>query len=251
MNVQFGALIIGDEILSGRRQDKHFPQLVAQLKARGLRLAWARYVADDRPALIAALRESFGTNQVVMSFGGIGATPDDHTRQAAAAALGVPLVLHPKAEAEIRARFNNQVTPHRLAMGTFPEGADIIPNPYNRIPGFAVKQHFFMPGFPEMAWPMLEWVLDTHFKHLHFKADFTEAAIMVWEASEGQLVDLMEQVTLQYPQVDIFSLPILRTEKSRAAIELGAKGPAEQVSLAMNAFREGIRARGIAWDEAR
>jgi len=101
--LRIGALIIGDEILSGKRQDKHLSHLIAALAARGLRLAWARYEGDDRARLAAVLRDSFAHGDVVFSFGGVGATPDDHTRQAAAAALGLPLVRHPEAVAAIEA----------------------------------------------------------------------------------------------------------------------------------------------------
>jgi uncharacterized protein involved in cysteine biosynthesis len=112
----FGALIIGDEIVRGKRKDKHFEKLAELLATRGLHLAWVQYIGDDRSRLVEALRRSFASDDVVFSFGGIGATPDDHTRQSAAAALGVELVLHPDAEREIRARMvemNYDVTPAR------------------------------------------------------------------------------------------------------------------------------------------
>ena len=96
-----GAIIIGDEILSGKRQDKHFAKVVDLLKARGMALDWAQYLGDDRTRLTAALAASFASGDIVFSFGGIGVTPDDHTRQAAAAALGTEIVLHPDAERPI------------------------------------------------------------------------------------------------------------------------------------------------------
>ena len=165
----FGALIIGDELLVGKREDKHLSFLIRALAKRGLRLWWGNYIGDDPARLTEALKRSFASSDVVFSFGGIGATPDDHTRQCAAGALGVPLKLHPEAEHEIRARFAGQspgqeITPQRLAMGEFPQGAKIIPNPVNRIPGFSVADHHFVPGFPQMAWPMVEWVLDTYYR---------------------------------------------------------------------------------------
>ena len=154
--MDIGAIIVGDEILSGRRQDKHLSKLIELLAVRGLRLSWARYVGDDGERLTRALSESFAGRDLVFSFGGIGATPDDRTRQSAAAALQVELALHADAEREIRAQFGSDVTPHRLQMGVFPVGSEIIPNPYNRIPGFSIANHFFVPGFPVMAWPMVE-----------------------------------------------------------------------------------------------
>ena len=92
-----GALIIGDEILTGKRADKHMPHVVQTLGARGVTLDYVQYLGDDRARLTAVLRDSLARDDVVFSFGGIGATPDDHTRQAAAAALGAPLALHPEA----------------------------------------------------------------------------------------------------------------------------------------------------------
>ncbi|MDE2565494.1 MAG: competence/damage-inducible protein A, partial [Burkholderiales bacterium] len=145
--MDIGLLIVGDEILSGKRQDKHLAKVLELLAARGLMLAWARYVGDDRPRITAALRDAFASGDLVFCCGGIGATPDDHTRQCAAAALGVPLALHPRARELIMARMRDvaaeQGLPyeperednrHRLNMGVFPEGAAIIENPYNKIP---------------------------------------------------------------------------------------------------------------------
>ncbi|THF61586.1 competence/damage-inducible protein A [Pseudothauera rhizosphaerae] len=244
----FGALIIGDEILSGRRSDKHLARLIELLGARGLRLAWARYAGDDRAALTETLRQTFATGDVVFSFGGIGATPDDHTRQSAAAALGIELALHPEAEAEIRARFGAEITPERLQMGVFPVGSAIIPNPYNRIPGFAIRGHWFTPGFPQMAWPMVEWVLDTHYAHLHHADDYVEQAITVWDAYEGQLIDLMQAITADFPDAALFSLPTLAGPGERRSLELGMKGPAARVAEAMARIEAELDRRGHPWE---
>src|SRR5690554_6317668 len=97
-------LIIGDEILSGRRQDKHFAKLVELLSRRGMQLTSAEIISDDRDAIAQTLERSFATKDIVFSCGGIGATPDDQTRQAAAQALGCDLVLHPEAERLIAER---------------------------------------------------------------------------------------------------------------------------------------------------
>ena len=144
--------------LSGRRTDKHLPKIIELLSARGLSLGWAEYIGDDRERITATLKRAFASGDIVFSTGGIGATPDDHTRQCAAAALGVPLELHPEAAELIRARIretarrqagrisNLPENLHRLNMGTFPKGASIIPNSYNRIPGFSVGDHPFRAG---------------------------------------------------------------------------------------------------------
>jgi molybdopterin-biosynthesis enzyme MoeA-like protein len=246
----FGAIIIGDEILSGRRTDKHLSKLVELLGARGLKLAWARYVGDEPVRLVETLRQSFATGDVVFSFGGIGATPDDRTRQSAAAALEVGLALHPQAEAIMREKFGAEINAHRLQMGVFPLGSEIIPNPFNQIPGFSIGNHFFVPGFPVMAWPMVEWVLDTRFPHLHHVEDYVEAAISVWDAYEGQLIDLMEAITAGYPEVTLFSLPtVAEAPGDRRSLELGVKGPAAGVVAAMARIKAEVDARGHTWQD--
>ena len=249
--MNFGALIIGDEILSGRRSDKHLSRLIELLAARGLKLAWARYAGDDPVRLCETLRQTFASGDVVFSFGGIGATPDDCTRAAAAAALGLELALHPAAEAEIRARFGDETTPERLQMGVYPVGSDIIPNGYNRIPGFSIRQHYFVPGFPVMAWPMVEWVLDTKYAHLHHAEDYVEQALTVWDVYEGQLIDLMREVSDDFPEATLFSLPTLAEEGRRRSLELGMKGPAAGVAAAMARIRETLSARGLEWQDKR
>ena len=187
--MNFGALILGDEILSGKRQDAHFARLAGLLDERGLRLSWVQYLGDNQARIAEALRRSFAAGDVVFSFGGIGNTPDDRTRQAAAEALGVDLVLHPEAEREIRARFGREITPQRLLLGVFPRGAEIIPNPFNRIPGFAIRQHYFLPGFPQMAHPMAVWALDTFYSHLfHRQPKVDRAYLLTTTRSEERRV---------------------------------------------------------------
>ena len=103
-HMRLGLYIIGDEILSGKRQDKHFPHVLELLKARRMRLDWAQYLGDDPVLLAATFQSSFSRGDVALSCGGIGATPDDHTRQSAARALGLPLELHPEARVLIQQR---------------------------------------------------------------------------------------------------------------------------------------------------
>lgn len=247
--MKFGAIIIGDEILSGKRQDKHLAKAIALLGGRGLELSWAKYLGDDPDLIAATLVRTFGSDDVVFSFGGIGATPDDHTRQSAARAAGVALKLHPEAEAEIRDRFRADpkgVTPQRLAMGEFPDGAAIIPNPYNRIPGFTYRRHHFLPGFPEMAWPMLEWVLDHCYAEVS-AVRAVEAAIIVREAGESQLIDLMNECLRVHPGVKVFSLPRVTPERY---IELGVRGDAAQVAAAIHLLKSGVSTLGFPWTPA-
>lgn len=261
--MQFGLIIIGDEILSGKRQDKHFAKVLELMSARGLSLSWVKYLGDDRPRLVDTLRASFYSGDVVFSCGGIGATPDDHTRQAAAAAVGVPLALHPEAERLITERTQEMAgegkakadmslpeNRQRLKMGEFPAGAEIIPNPYNKIPGFRLRHHWFVPGFPVMAWPMIEWVLDTHYRHLFHRAPLGERSFLVYDLAESTATPLMERIEHDFPAVKVFSLPSVGENGGRRHIELGVKGDPESLDAAYAVLREGARALGGDVDES-
>ncbi len=247
--MNFGAIIVGDEILSGKRVDQHFKTIVCLLAARGLRLSWAEYLGDERSRIAATLKRTFATGDVVFSFGGIGNTPDDHTRQAAAEALGVDLVLHPDAEREIRARFGDGVNDVRLLLGTFPRGVDIVPNPFNRIAGFCVRDHYFLPGFPQMAHPMAEWALDTFYSHLFNRNPTVDKAFLLTgpTAYESALLDLMEKIVADYPALRLFSLPSVGNDGVRRHLELGVEGEVALVDQAMEAIRQEVERRGIAW----
>jgi molybdopterin-biosynthesis enzyme MoeA-like protein len=241
-----GALIIGDEILTGKRQDKHLAHVIATLGARGVTLDYAQYLGDDRTRLTDVLRGSFARGDIVFSFGGIGATPDDHTRQAAAAALGVPLERHPEAVREIEARFGAEAYPHRVLMAEFPRGSRIIPNPYNRIAAFAIREHHFFPGFPEMAWPMLDWVLAQWLPDLAHERPI-ERGVVVYDAGESQLLPLMDAITARFPAVKLFSLPSFLPEGGRR-IELGVRGPSAEVERAFAELHAGVVKSGFRWE---
>jgi len=263
MTPTFGILVIGDEILSGKRSDKHVPRLIEILSARGLALAWAEYVGDERARITAALQRAFASSDVVFSCGGIGATPDDHTRQCAAAALGVPLALHPEAQALIvlrmqelacergevfeAGRADNQ---HRLNMGVFPQGARIIPNPYNKIPGFTCDgagggMVHFVPGFPVMAWPMMEWVLEHYYAGCFHRQPRQEHSVLLYGAIESVLTPLMERIEAEFTDIKVFSLPGIDHPVHGNYVELGVKGPAGQVPAAWAALLHGLEALGV------
>jgi molybdopterin-biosynthesis enzyme MoeA-like protein len=245
----FGLIIVGDEILSGKRQDKHLPKIIELLSARGIALDWAEYVGDSPARITATLKRAFASGDIVFSTGGIGATPDDHTRQCAAAALGAPLQLHPEAESLIRQRMqdlakeqgttyepNHPDNIHRLNMGVFPAGAQLIPNPYNKIPGFYVLGErggiYFVPGFPVMAWPMVEWVLDNLYPHLHRKSAYVEKSVIVFGAMEAALTPLMVRLEADFAGIKVFSLPSVDHPQYGRHIELGVKGAPDDVALA-------------------
>ncbi len=250
MNI--GLLIIGDEILSGKRQDSHLAKFIELLAERGMQLSWAQYLGDDRALLTARLRDAFASGDLVVSCGGIGATPDDHTRQSAAAALDRPLELHPEARDLIWQRIQQMaaeqgkvVTPEepdslrRFEMGVFPQGAGIIPNPYNKIPGFFVDNVHFVPGFPVMAHPMMAWVLD-RYPQLHRQQGVLERSLIVQGAMEASLTPLMERVEAAFAGIKVFSLPSVDHPQWGRCIELGVKGDADRLAEAYDALKLGV-----------
>jgi molybdopterin-biosynthesis enzyme MoeA-like protein len=262
----FGLIIVGDEILSGKRADKHMSKVIELLSARGLALSYAEYVGDSPERITRALARAFDSGDIVFSTGGIGATPDDHTRQCAAKALGQPLQLHPQAEALIRERMQDvareQGVPyepdradniHRLNMGVFPASAQLIPNPYNKIPGFSCVAPgrtlqtgavHFVPGFPVMAWPMVEWVLDTHYSHLFQKAAYLEKSIVIYGAMEAALTPIMERLEAGHPGIKVFSLPSVDHPVHGRHIELGVKGAPDDVNRAYPAMLQELHVFG-------
>ena len=289
--MNFGIIIIGDEILSGRREDKHLAKTIELFGARGLQLAYADYVGDSPERITATLRRAFASGDVVFSFGGIGATPDDHTRQCAAAALQRPLLLHPEARDLIRERMQDVAREkgqpyeperddnmHRLNMGVFPQGAHIIPNPYNKIPGFYVAgdaaqglkpgaepgaepgagdqvlqpSHavatpgavYFVPGFPVMAWPMVEWVLDRFYADQFRRDAWQENSVIVFGAMEASLTPLMERIE-QAHAVKVFSLPSVDHPEYGRHIDLGVKGAPGLVEPAFAELLAALKAMEI------
>ena len=244
----FGAIIIGDEILSGKRQDKHFVKVIEILAKRGLELSWCEYLGDDRARITAVLKRTFAGQDIVFSFGGIGATPDDHTRQSAAAALDVAMEIHPEAVKEIIARFGDAAYPHRVLMAEFPMGAAMVPNPFNRIAGFNVGRHYFLPGFPEMSWPMMESVLDTHYSQLFNTTPTVEEVIITEGAGEGDLIDAMNDIVTRYPELKLSSLPKLVVD-NRRIIEFSLKGNAARVSAAMAIMKQAVIRLGFRYNE--
>jgi molybdopterin-biosynthesis enzyme MoeA-like protein len=172
-------------------------------------------------------------------------------------ALGRELVLHPQARDLILERMRDiarergeRYEPdrpdnvHRLNMGVFPSGAEIISNPYNKIPGFSIGDVHFVPGFPVMAHPMIEALLDGRYRDLHGSQVLAERSVIVFGSMEATLTPLMEQVEREHPGVRVFSLPSVDHPQHGRHIELGVKGKAETVGSAYAALRSGLAALG-------
>jgi molybdopterin-biosynthesis enzyme MoeA-like protein len=248
----FGLIIIGDEILSGKRQDKHFAKVQEIMLARGLILSWVKYLGDDRQRCVDTLRGTFASDDVVFSCGGIGATPDDHTRQSAGLALNLPLALHEGAAKLIGERTSEMAAEgrgsadmtrpenlQRLKMGEFPVGASLIPNPTNKIPGFNLRHHWFVPGFPIMAWPMIEWVLDTHYSDCFHKTSLGDLSMIVYNLAEADATPLMEAIERKFSGIKVYSLPSMGEGGQRRHIELGVKGGEPLLTQAFDELKQG------------
>jgi len=238
---RFGLIVIGDEILAGRRRDRHFQGIGELLRLRGYQLHWLRILPDEPDFLVEEFRRSMAEGIPVFSCGGIGATPDDHTRACAAQAAGVPLVRHAGAVAEIEGQFGEEAYPQRIRMAELPQGSELIPNPYNRVPGFSIRRHYFMPGFPDMAHPMAQWVLEQHFPVLRQEM---QKSVWVKAVTETVLVGLMEDLTERFPEHKLFSLPRLGEVRR---VELGYRGD-EEIEVPFAALLEGLREGGFEFE---
>lgn len=244
----FGALLIGDELLTGKRTDKHLSKLIEMLHARGLELSWALTVGDDATRLTNALKLSLASADIVFSFGGIGATPDDRTRQCVAAAAGAPLEFNVEGRAVLEEIMGERVYPQRIHMIEWPVGAKMIPNPVNRVPGFSFREHHFVPGFPRMAWPMVAWVLDTYYIDLHRAEPIQEYVFEALNTPESDLIDEMNAVIQAHPDVRLSCLP---NADGRRVIEFGLRGAPVEAAAAYRQLIVTLQQRDVAINQLR
>lgn len=212
----FYAVIIGTEILNARREDKHFVFLRDLLNSYGHTLS-ATFIIKDDKQLITDTYELIkkDKNAVLFSFGGIGSTPDDLTRQIAADVFTCkPLIRNKKFENDIIERFQEEAYPHRINMADLPENANLIHNPINNMSAFELEhRYFFVPGFPEMSHPMLRGCVAQYFSDSTKKYRRTLYA----QTSENTLISLMEELP---EDMELSSLPII-----------GKDGPEVELSL--------------------
>ena len=246
--VNIGLIIIGDEILSGRRKDRHLDRAIEITHARGLKINWSTYMADAPELLTETFRRTLASDDIVLSFGGIGATPDDYTRESVADALGVETIIHPDARREIEDQFGKDAYPNRIKMGVFPRGSRVIPNSFNKIPGFSIGRHHFLPGFPSMAWSMMEWVLDSEYSEIHLSIRDIERSLLILDVPESNLIPLMDECLTMFPGCKVFSLPTI-TEDRKRRVELGVKGIPTLVDEAYDHLKGLVRSLNCQWSE--
>jgi len=240
----FGLIVVGNEILDGRRQDAHFAYTRDLLKRLDLVLAYSLFLPDDAGAIEDQLRWAMARSEPFFCCGGIGSTPDDLTRACAARTAGVDLEHHPEGVAILKERFGDDATPARLRMVEFPRGASLVPNPVNRVPGFHIRNGYFLPGFPEMAQPMMRWVLDQHYLAPGKRA---AATLVLHGVKEADLVDLMEAFVAEHEDVSFSSLPQFTDTGTR--ITLGLCGLEAAVQAGMADLTVRLQKAGIAYEE--
>jgi molybdenum cofactor synthesis domain-containing protein len=203
-------VIIGDEILSGRTQDKNVSQIALWLNIQGIRLREVRVVADDMDAIIEAVNILRARNDYLFTTGGIGPTHDDITVDAIAAALGVEVVIHPEASAALHAYYETRggINPGRLRMARVPDGADLIPNKMSGAPGIRHGNIFIMAGVPHITAGMLDALTGT----LEGGAPLLSEQIGCWVA-ESEVAKLLGDTEKQHEGCQIGSYPFFREGK--------------------------------------
>ena len=245
---KIGLIIIGDEILLGRRQDKHIPRAREFFGRLNVDICWIAVLGDDMELLEHHFRLVAERGDDCFSFGGIGATPDDLTRQAMARAHGLDIVRHPQAVALLERQFGKEAYPNRILMAELPEGAGLIPNSHNNIPGFYCGRIHCLPGFPEMAWPMVDWVVNNRYETDSRQAGASRTFI-VRGARESELVPLLTACQNRFPHLKFSSLPRF-SDGTSWQIELGVRGDGEEIDPGVAALLEGVRSLGFVVDPA-
>jgi len=225
---KFFALIIGTEILNRRRTDAHFDFVTKALADKGHKLTGS-FIIEDDPALIIQTIKFIASqeNPVLFSFGGIGSTPDDHTRKCAAIALrNGDFVVHEEAKRIIEEKLGDNAYPHPIKMAELPKGAKLLDNPVNKMPAFSLdERYFFMPGFPEMSHPMVTEILEKLIPHKKVMYRHTLTAL----CKENIFIEVMEKMP---KGVEFSSLPKLLEEGWSVSISVAS----EDETLAKEAF---------------
>jgi molybdenum cofactor synthesis domain-containing protein len=205
-----GLLIIGDEILSGRTQDRNIAQVAGWLNLQGIRLAEVRVVADDMEKIGEGVNALKARNDYLFTTGGIGPTHDDITVDAIAAALGVPVVVHPRARAILEGYYATRggLTEARLRMARVPDGAELIENRMSGAPGIRIGNIFILAGVPHIATLMLEALSG----QLEGGRPLLSRTIGCW-APESEVAELLRAAEAAHAGCQIGSYPFFKDGK--------------------------------------
>jgi molybdenum cofactor synthesis domain-containing protein len=203
-------VIIGDEILSGRTQDKNIAQVASWLNAQGIRLVEVRVVPDIEERIVEAVNILRERNDYLFTTGGIGPTHDDITVDSIAAALGVGVVHHPEAVDVLTRYYETRggVTEARLRMARVPEGADLIPNRMSGAPGIRIGNIFIMAGVPHITAGMLDALTGT----IEGGAPLVSVTLGAW-AAESEVADLLRAAEKAHEGAVVGSYPFFRDGK--------------------------------------
>ncbi|MDA0989474.1 MAG: molybdopterin-binding protein [Verrucomicrobia bacterium] len=238
----FGLIIVGGEILDGRREDKHVAVCRELLQARHVPLSYV-LILEDRPDQIEAqLHWAMAQPDPFFCCGGIGATPDDYTREAAARAAGTTVEPHAEAVAILQRRYQTEATPARLRLVAFPKTATLIPNPINECPGFSIKNGHFLPGFPQMAAPMMAWVLDHCYA---IGQEQVRHSLHLPGGREGDLIEMMDAFTAAHPKLTFSCLPSFTATGTE--LHLSIRGPAADAETGLLDLKIRLDAAGAAY----
>jgi len=229
----FFALIIGTEILNRRRVDAHFDFVTEALKEKGYTLRGSFIIEDDPELIVETIKlVASQKHAILFSFGGIGSTPDDHTRQCAADALkDGHLYTHDEAQNIIIDTLGERAYPHSVKMAQLPKGADLLNNPINNMPAFSLDHRFFfMPGFPEMSHPMVKEIL----KELIPKKKMCYRHTLTAACKESIFIEIMEQM----PQtVEFSSLPKRYNENEKPSWKVTISVSSNDALLSRDTFK--------------
>nr|WP_294810674.1 molybdopterin-binding protein [uncultured Sphingomonas sp.] len=233
-------VVIGDEILSGRTQDKNVAQLASWLNVQGIRLGEVRIVPDVEDAIVEAVNALRARNDYLFTTGGIGPTHDDITVDAIAAALGVPVIVHPEARAVLERYYETRggLTDARLRMARVPEGADLIPNRMSGAPGIRWGNVFILAGVPHITAGMLDALTGT----LEGGLPVLSRTVGAWVA-ESEIADLLGETERAHEGVAIGSYPFFRDGRTGANFVVRATGQ-ELVDRCVTALIDALRAAG-------
>jgi molybdopterin-biosynthesis enzyme MoeA-like protein len=206
-------LIIGNEILSGRTQDKNLSYVANALSQKHIPLKEVRVVRDEKEAIIKALTDLCADNAYVFTSGGIGPTHDDITTQCVAAFMGKSLTLHREADQTLRDYYKERINEARLKMAMIPSGCVLLPNPISAAPGFHNGQVFVCAGIPSVFQAMVDYAVQGL---LEGKPLFSETIVSL--LGEGDLTPILSQVQHTYPSVEIGSYPRFDAQKCSVSI---------------------------------
>ncbi|MEA1955968.1 MAG: molybdopterin-binding protein [Campylobacterota bacterium] len=238
--MNFYAVIIGTEILNNRRQDKHFDFIKDELAKYGHELLSCFIIKDDKELM----KQTYqliknDANSILFSFGGIGSTPDDLTREISAEVFtSQPLKTNEKFKQDIINRFADDAYPHRIYMADLPIEAKLIHNPVNNMSAFSLEDRFFfVPGFPSMAHPMLKNIIKEKFNYSKTKFRYT----LIAQTSENTLITLMKELP---SNIELSSLPMING--NILSVELSLSGYDENLTKKyFNKFKEELTNKKI------